>query len=108
MRNSAFLTALLGAGAALARPQIPGQTLTGTVGNTTIAGSPSGPDSDGKYVIQGTGIRATFIPYGASISNLFINDTHGVERDIVLGFDNATYYGLVSFSSSNQFNFQRV
>jgi len=33
-----------------------------------------------------------FIPYGASVSNLFINDTHGVERDIVLGFDNATHY----------------
>lgn len=28
----------------------------------------------------------------ASISNLFINDSTGVERDIVLGWDNATYY----------------
>ena len=99
MRNSALLTALLGASAAVARPQIPGQTLTGTVGNATIAGSSSGPNSDGKYVIQGVGIRANFIPYGASISNLFINDTHGVERDIVAGFDNATYYGVVSFAS---------
>ena len=32
------------------------------------------------------------MPYGASISNLFINDTNGIERDIVLGWDNATYY----------------
>jgi aldose 1-epimerase len=50
------------------------------------------PGPDGKYVLQSEGIRATFIPYGASISNLFIKDKAGVERDIVLGFDNATYY----------------
>lgn len=50
------------------------------------------PGPDGKYVLQAEGIRATFIPYGASISNLFLNDSRGVERDIVLGFDNATYY----------------
>jgi hypothetical protein len=96
MRNSIVLSALLCATATLA--QIPGETLTGTAGNTTIAGSNAGPDKDGKYVIQGVGIRANFIPYGASISNLFINDTNGIERDIVGGFDNATYYGVVSTS----------
>lgn len=47
---------------------------------------------DGKYTLEAQGIRAQFIPYGASITNLFINDTHGIERDVVLGFDNATYY----------------
>jgi aldose 1-epimerase len=51
---------------------------------------PVGPD--GKYTLVADGIRAQFIPYGASITNLFINDTNGVERDIVLGFDNATAY----------------
>lgn len=42
-------------------------------------GSPTseGPGSDGKYTLQAEGIRAKFIPYGASISNLFINDTNG-------------------------------
>lgn len=50
------------------------------------------PDSDGKYTLKAEGIRAQFIPYGASISNLFIKDKHGIERDIVLGWDNATYY----------------
>lgn len=53
-----------------------------------------GPDVNGKYTLSSEGIRATFIPYGASISNLFINDTQGIERDIVLGFDNATYYSI--------------
>lgn len=60
----------------------------------TIAGNGSTVMADGKYQIVSEGIRANFIPYGASISNLFINDTRGVERDIVLGFDNASYYSV--------------
>jgi len=60
----------------------------------SAAQNATGPDADGKYVVTGTNIRATFIPYGASISNLFINDTSGVERDIIGGWDNATYYGI--------------
>jgi aldose 1-epimerase len=78
----------------LAAPQSPGQQFTGTVGNSTIAGCPCGPDENGKYTISGPGIRAQFIPYGASISNLFLNDTSGIERDVVGGFDNASYYGV--------------
>ncbi|EME83611.1 uncharacterized protein MYCFIDRAFT_47083 [Pseudocercospora fijiensis CIRAD86] len=49
---------------------------------------------NGKYELQSEGIRAHFIPYAASITNLFIEDIHGVERDIVLGFDNATHYSI--------------
>lgn len=59
-----------------------------------VPGNGTGPDADGKYHLQAEGIRAYFIPYGASLSNLFINDTHGVERDVVMGFDNATYYSI--------------
>jgi aldose 1-epimerase len=69
----------------------PSYTPTNTTG---VEGNGSGPDSNGKYTISAEGIRMQFIPYGASISNLFINDTHGVERDIVLGFDNATAYSV--------------
>ncbi|KAF2099740.1 galactose mutarotase-like protein [Rhizodiscina lignyota] len=54
----------------------------------------SGPDKNGKYLIESEGIKANFIPYGASISNLWIEDKHGIERDIVLGFDNASYYTI--------------
>lgn len=61
------------------------------------------PGTDGKYTLEAEGIRAQFVPYGAGISNLFIMDKNGTERDIVLGWDNASYYtrksGL-SFSSS--------
>lgn len=60
----------------------------------TVSGTPLGPDSNGKYEISAPGIRALFVPYGAAISNLFINDTHGIERDIVGGFDNASYYHI--------------
>lgn len=49
---------------------------------------------NGKYEIQAEGIRAQFIPYAATLTNLFITDVHGVERDIVLGFDNASYYSI--------------
>ena len=63
-----------------------------TAQNNSTAGI--GPLPNGKYEIVSEGIRADFIPYGASISNLFINDTHGVERDIVLGFDNASWYSI--------------
>lgn len=63
---------------------------------TVFAASPAGNGSavlpNGKYEIASEGIRAHFVPYGASISNLFIKDVHGIERDIVLGWDNATYY----------------
>ena len=39
----------------------------------------SGPDENGKYEISADGIRGLFIPYGASISNLFIKGKDGVE-----------------------------
>lgn len=50
------------------------------------------PDKDGKYWIYGDGIKAGFVPYGAAISDLHIKDRYGIERDIVAGWDNATYY----------------
>lgn len=50
------------------------------------------PGPDGKYTLEAEGIRAQFIPYGAGISNMFIKDKNGIERDIVLGWDNASYY----------------
>ncbi|KAK3683823.1 aldose 1-epimerase [Podospora appendiculata] len=63
---------------------------------TALAGKKTVPDPDvnGKYWINGEGISASFVPYGASISNLLINDQYGIQRDIVTGFDNASYYGI--------------
>lgn len=62
--------------------------LSGTLGNTTIQGnatSSTSPDRNGKFGIASEGIRAQFVPYGAAVSNLFIRDKTGIERDIVLG-----------------------
>jgi aldose 1-epimerase len=59
-----------------------------------IAGNGTGIDKNGKYAISSEGIKANFIAYGASVSNLFIEDIHGEIRDVVLGFDNASYYGI--------------
>jgi aldose 1-epimerase len=61
--------------------------------DSTTSAEPA-PDKNGKYWIYGDGIKAAFVPYGASISDFVINDKHGIPRDIVTGFDNATYFGL--------------
>ncbi|KAI4741127.1 galactose mutarotase-like protein [Aureobasidium sp. EXF-12298] len=66
--------------------------LPATAFAASIAGNGSSVLPNGKYEISSEGIRANFVPYGAGISNLFIRDAHGIERDIVLGWDNATYY----------------
>jgi aldose 1-epimerase len=67
------------------------------VASVAVQGRTPGPNAEGKYEISAPGIRGLFIPYGASIANLFIKDTNGVERDIVLGFDNATHYTVDPF-----------
>ncbi|KAF2006832.1 galactose mutarotase-like protein [Amniculicola lignicola CBS 123094] len=50
------------------------------------------PDADGKYTLEAEGIRAQFIPYAATLTNLFVKDKNGIERDIVLGYDNTSFY----------------
>ena len=45
-----------------------------------------------KYTISAPGINASFIPYGARLTNLFVNDKNGVPQDVVLGYDDGTQY----------------
>ncbi|KAM7199483.1 Galactose mutarotase-like domain containing protein [Naviculisporaceae sp. PSN 640] len=52
------------------------------------------PGADGRYTISAPGIRAMFIPYGATLTNLYVNDKSGKEVDVVLGYDDAAYYQL--------------
>ncbi|EOA82566.1 hypothetical protein ACJQWK_04419 [Exserohilum turcicum] len=54
-------------------------------------GSPQ-PDAQGRYTLEAEGIRAQFIPYGATLTNLFVKGSKGQELDIVLGYDNTSYY----------------
>lgn len=67
-------------------------TVAGTDSSSSSSSSVTGPDSNGKYWIYGEGIKAAFIPYGASISDLIIKDKNGIDRDIVMGFDKASSY----------------
>lgn len=46
-------------------------------------------NEENKYIIESEGVRLAFTLNGGALSNLWINDTHGIERDIVLGFDQA-------------------
>ncbi|KAK0630426.1 galactose mutarotase-like domain-containing protein [Bombardia bombarda] len=50
------------------------------------------PGPDGRYTISAPGIKAQFIPYGASLTNLFVADKNGKDIDVVLGYDDAAYY----------------
>jgi hypothetical protein len=70
------------------------------------------PDKDGRYTISAPGIKAQvctrdmagtrrfqsadltaqFIPYGATLTNLFVKDKNGKDVDVVLGYDDVEYY----------------
>ncbi|KAI0397115.1 galactose mutarotase-like protein [Xylariaceae sp. FL0594] len=52
------------------------------------------PGKDGKYTISSSRIKAQFIPYGATLTNLFVKDRDGKEVDVVLGYDNTSYYAV--------------
>jgi aldose 1-epimerase len=45
-----------------------------------------------KYTISAPGINASFIPYGARLTNLFVNDKYGNPQDVVLGYDSGSQY----------------
>ncbi|POR32333.1 Diphthamide biosynthesis protein 1 [Tolypocladium paradoxum] len=68
--------------------------LVSAASSTTTTTTTPTPDKDGKYWIYGDGLSAAFVPYGASIANLMFKDQYGVERDLVTGFDNASYYSV--------------
>lgn len=50
------------------------------------------PNEDGKYIISSKSIRLGFTLHAAALTNLWINDTNGIERDIVMGFDRVDDY----------------
>ena len=73
---------------------------------TTFAFPPFSGDPFVKYNLSAHGIRASFIPYGARITNLWVDDCDGNPQDVVVGYDegrrylqdtetNHTYFGAV-------------
>ena len=57
-----------------------------------LAQSSSDPSVFTKYTISAPGINASFIPYGATLTNLFVSDKNGDPQDVVLGYDSGTAY----------------
>lgn len=45
-----------------------------------------------KYTISAPGISASFIPYGATLTNLLVPDKNGNPQDVILGYDSGTSY----------------
>lgn len=59
-----------------------------------------------KYNLTAEGIKASFIPYGARLTNLYVKDKNGAYQDVAVGYDegsrylqdtetNHTYFGAV-------------
>ena len=45
-----------------------------------------------KYNLEANGIKASFIPYGARLTNLLVSDRDGNEQDVALGYDDGERY----------------
>lgn len=67
-----------------------------------------------KYNLSANGIRASFIPYGARCTNMYVKDRNGNYQDIVVGYDtgvqylhdtetNHTYFGAVVGRYANRY-----
>lgn len=89
MRSS--ITSLLVGAAAFAAAQSP----AGYGSGSSNSSSPFPPFSGNpfqKYDLEANGIKASFIPYGARLTNLYVHDKNGDWRDVVLGFDSGERY----------------
>lgn len=45
-----------------------------------------------KYSLSAKGINASFIPYGARLTNLYVYDKSGQSQDVAVGYDEGTRY----------------
>ena len=80
---------LLLAASSLVAAQTP---VNGSDNFSNPAFKPFSGDPFQKYTLTAAGINASFIPYGARITNLFVSDKNGTYQDVVLGYDDATQY----------------
>lgn len=69
----------------------------------SIPSSAQSPNPLQKYTISAPGINATFIPYGARLTNLFVNDKSGNPQDIALGFDDPEDYIRDDYTNHSYF-----
>ncbi|EMC99907.1 hypothetical protein BAUCODRAFT_354698 [Baudoinia panamericana UAMH 10762] len=82
-----FVSSLLLAATALVSAQTGGSDNFTSASFKPFTGNPFQ-----KYTLTANGISASFIPYGARITNLLVKDKNGTYQDVVLGYDNTTQY----------------
>ncbi|USW49082.1 Putative aldose 1-/Glucose-6-phosphate 1-epimerase, galactose mutarotase-like domain superfamily [Septoria linicola] len=61
-------------------------------GATTAPFAPFSGDPFQKYELSAQGINATFIPYGARLTSLLVNDKDGNPQDVAVGYDEGARY----------------
>ena len=66
--------------------------LLSLIGITGVLGNNDGCDALKPLSISANGINATFLPFGARLTSLFVNDKDEVPRDIVVGYDDPEFY----------------
>lgn len=64
--------------------------LTGT--NLAESSTPTASSPVTEYTLQADGITAKFIPYGARLTSLIVDDRHGHPTDVVVGYDDPSQY----------------
>lgn len=64
----------------------------GNYGPSDSAFPPFSGDPFQKYHLTAKGINASFIPYGARLTNLFVKDKNDCYQDVALGYDDGEQY----------------
>lgn len=59
---------------------------------TILARAQEASENFQKHTISSQGINASYIGYGATLTNLFVSDQNGTMRDVVLGYDRGEQY----------------
>ncbi|KAK3116847.1 hypothetical protein LTR53_002341 [Teratosphaeriaceae sp. CCFEE 6253] len=80
---------LLLAASSLVAAQTP---VNGSDNFSNAAFKPFTGDPFQKYTLTAAGINASFIPYGARLTNLYVCDKNGTYQDVALGYDDTTQY----------------
>ena len=57
-----------------------------------VTAQEAGQFIDKKFTISAPGINASFINYGARLTNLFVDDKNAVSQDVALGYDDPKAY----------------
>lgn len=95
-----FTSTLLLAAASLAAAQT---TVNGSDNFSNPSFKPFSGDPFQKYTLTTDGISASWIPYGARLTNLYVKDCNGTMRDVVVGYDNTTQYLIDSETNHTYF-----